>query len=60
MRNALPVFLIAGLLLAAGARAQQKPATPLPPDVDCEYGTTLAAARAKKEQAELAARVLHR
>ena len=34
MRNALPVFLIAGLLLAAGARAQQKPATPLPPDVD--------------------------
>jgi hypothetical protein len=32
----------------------------LPPDIDCEYGTTLAAARAKKEQAELAARVLHR
>ncbi len=32
----------------------------LPPDVDCAYGTTLAAARAKKEQAELAARVLHR
>jgi hypothetical protein len=32
----------------------------LPPDIDCEYGATLAAARAKKEQAELAARVLHR
>ena len=32
----------------------------LPPDVDCAYGTTLAAARAKKEHAELAARVLHR
>jgi hypothetical protein len=32
----------------------------LPPDIDCEYGSTLTAARAKKEQAELAARVLHR
>jgi hypothetical protein len=32
----------------------------VPPDVDCAYGTTLAAARAKKEHAELAARVLHR
>ena len=31
-----------------------------PPDIDCEYGATLTAARAKKEQAELAARVLHR
>ncbi len=32
----------------------------LPPDVDCAYGSTLAASRAKKEHAELAARVLHR
>lgn len=32
----------------------------VPPDVDCAYGATLAAARAKKEHAELAARVLHR
>lgn len=32
----------------------------LPPDIDCAYGATLAAARAKKEHAELAARVLHR
>jgi hypothetical protein len=32
----------------------------LPPDVDCAYGQSLAAARAKKESAELAARVLHR
>jgi len=32
----------------------------LPPDVDCAYGTTLAAAKAKKEHAELGARVLHR
>jgi hypothetical protein len=32
----------------------------LPPDVDCAYGATLAAARASKEHAELAARVLHR
>ncbi len=33
---------------------------PLPPDVDCAYGATLAAARAKKDHAELGARVLHR
>jgi len=32
----------------------------LPPDVDCAYGSTLAASRIKKEHAELAARVLHR
>jgi hypothetical protein len=32
----------------------------LPPDVDCAYGAALAAGRAKKEQAELGARVLHR
>lgn len=32
----------------------------LPPDVDCAYGSTLAASRTKKEHAELAARVLHR
>jgi hypothetical protein len=33
---------------------------PLPPDVDCQYGAALAAAKAKKEHAELGARVLHR
>jgi hypothetical protein len=32
----------------------------LPPDVDCAYGATLAAARRNKEHAELGARVLHR
>ncbi len=32
----------------------------LPPDVDCAYGIALSAAKAKKEHAELAARVLHR
>lgn len=32
----------------------------LPPDVDCAYGAVLAAGRARKERAELAARVLHR
>ena len=32
----------------------------LPPDVDCAYGATLAAAKSKKEHAELGARVLHR
>jgi hypothetical protein len=32
----------------------------LPPDVDCAYGSALAAAKARKEHAELGARVLHR
>jgi len=32
----------------------------LPPDVDCAYGAALAAGKQKKENAELAARVLHR
>lgn len=32
----------------------------VPPDIDCAYGGTLAAARGKRENAELAARVLHR
>jgi hypothetical protein len=32
----------------------------LPPDVDCAYGAALAAAKAKKENAERGARVLHR
>jgi hypothetical protein len=31
-----------------------------PPDVDCAYGAALAAGRAKKDDAELGARVLHR
>ena len=33
---------------------------PLPPDIDCAYGATLAADKATKEHAELGARVLHR
>lgn len=33
---------------------------PLPPDVDCAYGAALGAAKAKKDHAELGARVLHR
>lgn len=32
----------------------------LPPEIDCAYGSALAAAKAKKEHAELGARVLHR
>jgi hypothetical protein len=32
----------------------------VPPDLDCAYGSTLAVRKGKKEQAELAARVLHR
>jgi hypothetical protein len=33
---------------------------PLPPEIDCAYGGALAAAKARKEHAELGARVLHR
>lgn len=33
---------------------------PVPPDVDCAYGSALAAGRATKDHAELGARVLHR
>lgn len=33
---------------------------PLPPEVDCAYGAALAQNKARKEQTELAARVLHR
>ena len=33
---------------------------PLPPDVDCAYGSALAAAKGNKDHAELGARVLHR
>jgi len=32
----------------------------VPPDIDCAYGATLAQARTKNDNAELAARVLHR
>ncbi len=32
----------------------------LPPDVDCAYGAALAAAKSRKDHAELGARVLHR
>lgn len=32
----------------------------VPPELDCAYGSALAAGKGKKEQAELAARVLHR
>jgi hypothetical protein len=33
---------------------------PLPPEIDCAYGAALVQNRVRKEQAELAARVLHR
>ncbi|HVV87966.1 MAG TPA: hypothetical protein VHE35_33225 [Kofleriaceae bacterium] len=32
----------------------------VPPDLDCAWGTALVAARAQKDKAELAARILHR
>jgi len=45
---------------AIGQYEAEKVAGGVPPDVDCAYGAALAAARAKKQHAELAARVLHR
>jgi hypothetical protein len=49
---------VAGYAQALGHYDAEKIA--LPPDVDCAYGAALAAARAKKEHAELGSRVLHR
>ncbi len=51
---------IAAYAQAIGQYEAEKVAGGVPPDVDCAYGTTLAAATSKKENAELAARVLHR
>lgn len=49
---------IAAYAQAIGSYEQEKLA--VPPEIDCAYGATLAAAKAKKQHAELAARVLHR
>lgn len=49
---------IAGYAQALGHYDAEKIA--LPADVDCAYGATLAAARARKDHAELGSRVLHR
>lgn len=51
---------IAAYAQAIGQYEAEKVAGGVPPDVDCAYGAALAAARAKKAHAELAARVLHR
>jgi hypothetical protein len=45
---------------ADGVERYEADKVPLPPDVDCAYGSALAAGKGKKEQGELAARVLHR
>jgi len=56
-RNELP----AALNHYADAIARyQADGVEVPPDIECAYGGTLAAVRADKEKAELAARVLHR
>src|SRR6185436_2831751 len=49
---------IAAYAQALGQYAAEK--LEVPPDIDCAYGATLAAGRAKRENAELGARVLHR
>lgn len=49
---------IAAYVAALGHYDSEK--VPLPPDVDCQYGAALAAAKSNKEHQELGARVLHR
>lgn len=45
---------------AEGLAAYEAEKLTVPPDVDCAYGLALVRARATKDKAELAARVLHR
>jgi hypothetical protein len=51
---------IAAFAQAINQYEADKSAGSAPPDIDCQYGAALAAGKAKKENAELAARVLHR
>jgi hypothetical protein len=51
---------IAAYAQAINQYEAEKVAGGVPPDVDCAYGAALAAGKNKKENAELAARVLHR
>lgn len=45
---------------AAASAAYEGEKLAVPPDLDCAWGTALAAARGQKDKAELAARLLHR
>jgi hypothetical protein len=45
---------------ADGVDRYEADKVPLPPELDCAYGGALASSNGKKEQSELAARVLHR
>lgn len=51
---------IAAYAQALGQYEAEKVAGGVPPELDCAYGAALAAGKAKKSTAELAARVLHR
>jgi hypothetical protein len=51
---------IASYAQAVNQYEAEKVAGGVPPEIDCAYGAALAAGKAKKENAELAARVLHR
>jgi hypothetical protein len=51
---------IASYAQAINQYEAEKVAGGVPPDVDCAYGGALAAGKTKKQNAELAARVLHR
>ena len=51
---------IASYAQAINQYEAEKVAGGVPPEIDCAYGAALAAGKAKKENAELAARVLHR
>lgn len=51
---------IASYAQAINQYEAEKVAGGVPPEIDCAYGAALAAGKGKKENAELAARVLHR
>jgi len=51
---------IASYAQAINQYEAEKVAGGVPPDIDCAYGAALATGKGKKENAELAARVLHR
>jgi len=60
VRRGEAAIAIASYAQAINQYEAEKVAGGVPPEIDCAYGAALAAGKNKKENAELAARVLHR
>jgi hypothetical protein len=60
LRRSEPEVAIAAYAQAIGQYEAEKVPGGVPAEIDCAYGAALAAGKGKKENAELAARVLHR